>query len=110
MKSVFGTDRGFGKEAPSESSDANLRIFLLTIFGPCGRPKTPFQTCLQCSLRLNVLYCPFRVLTPCKSTYEKHPANTDWSTIYSPSHFCAGTGFRLPRMLSVRVLGHWLPE
>jgi hypothetical protein len=25
---------------------------------------SPFQTCLRCSLRLNVLYCPFRVLTP----------------------------------------------
>jgi hypothetical protein len=47
--------QGVWKRGPSETSDANLRIFLLTIFGPCGRPKTPFQTCLPCSLRLNVI-------------------------------------------------------
>ena len=31
--------QGFGKEAPSEISDPNLRIFLLTIFGTCGKPQ-----------------------------------------------------------------------
>ena len=33
-------------------------------FRPLRKAQTPFQTCLRCSLRLNVLYCPFRVLTP----------------------------------------------
>jgi hypothetical protein len=34
------------------------------VFGPCGRPKTRFETCLRCSLRLNVPYCPVHELTP----------------------------------------------
>src|ERR1700747_3127425 len=34
------------------------------VFAPCGRLKTRFLTVYRRSLRLNVLYCSFGVLTP----------------------------------------------
>jgi hypothetical protein len=59
---------GLGREPPEcvveEAFHGLKRVGERQVFSACGRPKTRFYTRLRCSLRLNLLYCPFRVLTP----------------------------------------------
>ena len=50
--------------SPATMSGTPINESRKVAFGPCGRPKTRFHICLRHSLRLNVLYCPFRALTP----------------------------------------------